>query len=43
MESAAAVDVVARRALASPQACAEVRSLIVRAIQMLTKLDEALA
>ena len=43
MECAAAVDVVAIRRLADPADVAALRSLFVRAIQMLTKLDDALA
>ena len=43
MESAAVVDVVARRNLADATACAMVRALYVRVVQMLTKLDAALA
>lgn len=43
MESAAAVDVVKVRRLAAPQACATVRSLAVRVVQLLTKLDASLA
>ena len=43
MEFAAALDVIARRGLAVPLACAEVRSLVIRSIQMLTKLGDALA
>ena len=43
MESAAVVDVIARRGLASADECARVRALYVRVVQMLTKLDAALA
>ena len=43
MESAAIVDVIARRNLADAMACATVRALYVRVVQMLTKLDAALA
>jgi four helix bundle protein len=43
MESAAIVDVIARRKLADAIACASVRALYVRVVQMLTKLDAALA
>ena len=43
MESAAVIDVIARRNLADPMACATVRALYVRAVQMLSKLDQALA
>ena len=43
MESAAVVDVITRRGLASADECARVRALYVRVVQMLTKLDAALA
>lgn len=43
MECCAAVDVIAIRGLAAPGEVAALRSLFVRAIQMLTKLDSALA
>jgi hypothetical protein len=43
MESAAVIDVVARRNLADATACTAVRALYVRVVQMLTKLDAALA
>jgi four helix bundle protein len=43
MESAAIIDVTARRNLADATACATVRALYVRVVQMLTKLDAALA
>jgi len=43
MESAAIVDVIARRKLADATACSNVRGLYVRVVQMLTKLDRALA
>ena len=43
MESAAIVDVIARRKLADGTGCAAVRGLYVRVVQMLTKLDGALA
>jgi len=43
MESAAVVDVIARRGLADATACAGIRALYVRVVQMLTKLDTALA
>jgi four helix bundle protein len=43
MESAAVIDVIARRNLTDATACATVRALYVRVIQMLTKLDTALA
>ena len=43
MESAAIVDVIARRGLATADQCAHVRALYVRVVQMLTKLDAALA
>ena len=43
MESAAIVDVIARRNLADATVCAAVRGLYIRVIQMLTKLDSALA
>lgn len=42
-ECAAAVDVLRHRRLAPEAACASARSLAVRVIQMLTKLDRALA
>jgi hypothetical protein len=42
MESAAIVDVIARRNPAEA-ACASTRALYVRFVQMLTKLDAALA
>ena len=42
MECFAAVDVIAIRGLAAPADAAALRSLFVRAIQMLTKLDDAL-
>jgi four helix bundle protein len=43
MEACAVVDVVGRRGLASVESCAEVRSLLIRVIQMLSKLDDVLA
>jgi hypothetical protein len=43
MESAAIIDVIARRSLADATACATVRTLDVRVVQMLTKLHTALA
>ena len=43
MESAAAVDVIARRGIASAEECARVRALYVRVVQMLSRLDTALA
>ncbi|PYP99687.1 MAG: hypothetical protein DMF83_30095 [Acidobacteria bacterium] len=43
MESAAVIDVMARRNLADATACAILRALYVRIVQMLTKLDAALA
>ena len=43
MESAAIVDVIARRQLADATACGRVRALYVRVVQMLTKLDAVLA
>ena len=43
MECAAAIDVVRVRGLAEASDAAALRALFVRAIQMLTKLDEALA
>jgi hypothetical protein len=43
MECAAAVDVIRIRGLAEASAVAALRALFVRAIQMLTKLDDALA
>ena len=43
MESAAVIDVMARRNLADATACAVLRALYVRIVQMLTKLDAALA
>ena len=43
MESAAAVDVIARRGLATAETCARVRAPYVRVVQMLSKLDAALA
>jgi four helix bundle protein len=43
MESAAIVDVIAQRGLANADECARVRALYVRVVQMLTKLDAALA
>ncbi len=43
MESAAVIDVIARRNLADATICATVRALYVRVVQMLTKLDSALA
>lgn len=43
MECAAAIDVIARRKLADETACGTVRVLYVRVVQMLTKLDAALA
>jgi four helix bundle protein len=43
MEAAAIVDVIARRNLADANACANTRALYVRVVQMLTKLDSALA
>jgi four helix bundle protein len=43
MECAAAVDVIAKRNLADLNACASTRALYVRVVQMLTKLDAALA
>lgn len=43
MECAAAVDVIAIRRLADATVAAALRTLFVRAIQMLTKLDDALA
>jgi four helix bundle protein len=43
MESAAVIDVIARRNLADVTACTSVRALYVRVVQMLTKLDAALA
>ena len=42
MESAAVVDVIARRSLAEATACGSVRALYVRVVQMLTKRDAAL-
>jgi four helix bundle protein len=42
MESAAIVDVIARRKLGEATACASTRGLYVRVVQMLTKLDAAL-
>jgi len=42
-EVAAAVDVVRVRQLAAPGACYTVRSLAVRVVQLLTKLDASLA
>ena len=43
MESAAVIDVISRRNLADAAASAAVRALYVRVVQMLTKLDAALA
>jgi four helix bundle protein len=43
MESAAAIDVIARRGLAAADECARVRALYVRVVQMLSRLDTALA
>jgi len=43
MECAAAADVVAVRRLADPIDAAALRALFVRAIQMLMKMDDALA
>ena len=43
MESAAVIDVIARRGLASAEGCARVRALYVRVVQMLSRLDTALA
>lgn len=43
MECAAAVDVVAIRRLGDPVDAAALRALFVRVIQMLTKMDDALA
>ena len=43
MESAAIVDVIARRNPAEATARASTRALYVRVVQMLTKLDAALA
>ena len=43
MECAAAVDVITIRGLAAPADVAVLGALFVRAIQMLTKLDDALA
>ena len=43
MESAAVIDVMARRNLADATACANVRALCIRVVQMLSKLDAALA
>ena len=42
-ETAAAVDVLRRRRLAPEEACRTARSLALRVVQMLTKLDRALA
>ena len=42
-ETAAVVDVLRRRRLAPEAACATARSLALRVVQMLTKLDRALA
>jgi hypothetical protein len=42
MECAAAIDVIGIRGLAAPADVAALRSLFVRALQMLTKLDNAL-
>jgi four helix bundle protein len=43
MESAAIVDVLRVRALAAPASCRQARALLVRIVQMLTKLDQSLA
>ncbi len=43
MEVAAGIDVLRIRHLAPERACAEARSLALRVVQMLTKLDRALA
>jgi hypothetical protein len=42
MECAAVFDVLCLRRLAAPSNCRQVRSLLVRVVQMLTKLDQAL-
>jgi four helix bundle protein len=42
MESAAAIDVLRLRKLAPAEACASARSLAVRVVQLLTRLDAAL-
>ena len=42
MESAAIVDVLRVRELASPDDCQQARALLVRVVQMLTKLDQSL-
>ena len=43
MESAAIVDVLRVRALVRPAECRQSRALLVRIVQMLTKLDQSLA
>jgi hypothetical protein len=43
MESAAIVDVLRGRGLASPAEGRAARGLVVRVVQMLTRLDQALA
>jgi hypothetical protein len=43
MESAAVVDVLRTRGLAAHTECRQARALIVRVVQMLIKLDQALA
>ncbi len=43
METAAAIDILRVRQLASAEACGTARSLAVRVVQCLTKLHEALA
>ena len=42
MESAAAVDVLRATGLATPDECREARGLLVRVVQMLTRLDASL-
>jgi four helix bundle protein len=42
MECAAIFDVLCRRRLAPPSDCRRVRSLLIRVVQMLTKLERAL-
>jgi hypothetical protein len=43
MESAAIVDVLRVRAVAAPADCRQARALLVRIVQMLTKLAQSLA